>query len=396
MSSYSFKELKGAPLVIDAVYKSKSTLFGEDALSKLLPKCANQGGLRVVSRQDGTRLPAYIVLYTSFEEIEWPDYLDVESGILRYYGDNRTPGKELHDTPRNGNKYLREIFSWIDMPENRKDIPPLLVFRKTNHAFDVQFLGVAVPSNPNISPENELFAIWRTKDGKRFQNYEAYFSILDTGNEVISKEWLRQLIDDHDGSINLAPAVWRKFIDQGRHAIKPLVALTRSTVPSKNDQLPNNKDDQEIIQTIRDYYSDNPFGFETCATKLVQMMDASFHEFDLTRPWRDGGRDAVGKYRIGNNHNPLYIDCALEAKCYGADNSVGVKQVSRLTSRIKHREFGVLVTTSFISQQAYKEIIDDGHPLLIVSASDIAKILRDHSMDIKDVKIWLSELGKAP
>ena len=44
-------------------------------------------------------------------------------------------------------------------------------------------------------------------------------------------------------------------------------------------------------------------------------MDERFQEFSLTRPWRDGGRDAIGHYTIstgGKANYPLKIDCALE------------------------------------------------------------------------------------
>ena len=43
---------------------------------------------------------------------------------------------------------------------------------------------------------------------------------------------------------------------------------------------------------------------------------------------------------------------------------------------LKHRQFGVLVTTSFVAQQAYKEIREDGHPVIIVSGADIAAVLK--------------------
>lgn len=39
-------------------------------------------------RKNGSGLPAYVVLYTSMQELAWPDYLDEETGIFRYYGDN--------------------------------------------------------------------------------------------------------------------------------------------------------------------------------------------------------------------------------------------------------------------------------------------------------------------
>jgi len=204
MSDFEFDELERAPLIIDAVYKSKSTQFGDGPLSKLLPKLENQGGFRRVKRQDNSGQLAYIVLYTSLAEIDWPDFLDVETGVLRYFGDNRTPGKSLHDTPKKGNRHLRDIFAKIDSSIERKDIPPFLVFQWAGNMFDAKFLGIAVPGNPNIPPDRELNAIWRSKKGNRFQNYEAYFSILDTGDEEVSKEWLKLLINDHKDSLSLA------------------------------------------------------------------------------------------------------------------------------------------------------------------------------------------------
>lgn len=393
MSTYEFEDLESAPLVIDAVYKSKSTLFGGGPLGRLLPKVGNQGGFRTVKRRDGSGKIAYIVLYTTGTEIDWPDSLDVETGIWRYFGDNRTPGKSLHDTPAKGNYYLREIFSKIDSPTERSDIPPFLIFQWAGNQFDAKFLGVAVPGNPNIPPDRELNAIWRSKKGDRFQNYEAYFTVIDTGREEISKEWLKLLITDHANSFEAAPIAWKKFIEFGRQGVKPMLSPRSSEIPNKEQQLPNAQYDIKLLQRIRDYYKNNPFGFELCSTKIVQMMDNNFEFFELTRPWRDGGRDAIGKYKIGSSHNPLMVDFALEAKCYSSDVSVGVKSMSRLISRLRYRQFGVLVTTSYVHSQAYKEIIEDGHPILIVNALDIARILRAQGIDYQNVDIWLSQLS---
>lgn len=307
-------------------------------------------------------------------------------------GDNRTSGRNLHDTPKRGNRHLQNIFSKIDDPIERQNIPPLLVFRWAGRAFDAKFLGIAVPGNPNIPIDHELNAIWRSKNGNRFQNYEAYFTILDTGDQVISKDWLASLIRDHDNSINLAPLAWRKFIKEGRQGVKPLIAPRNTDIPTKDQQLPDNLVDQKLIQQIRDYYADNPFGFELCATKIVQKMDKNFELFELTRPWRDGGRDATAKYRIGNTQNPVLVDCAIEAKCYSEDLSVGVKPMSRLISRLRYRQFGILVTTSYVHSQAYREIIEDGHPILVINAYDIAKILRQNGIDNDSVINWLDSL----
>jgi hypothetical protein len=53
---------------------------------------------------------------------------------------------------------------------------------------------------------------------------------------------------------------------------------------------------------------------------------------------------------------------------------VGVKEVSRLISRIKHREFGVFVTTSVLNSQVYKEIREDKHPIVVITGRDIVEI----------------------
>ena len=78
------------------------------------------------------------------------------------------------------------------------------------------------------------------------------------------------------------------------------------------------------------------------------------------------------------------------AKCYGPSNSVGVREMSRLISRLRHRQFGVLVTTSYVDVQAYREIKEDGHPIVVISGGDIVDFLRlnGHST-VEAVAAWL-------
>ena len=80
----------------------------------------------------------------------------------------------------------------------------------------------------------------------------------------------------------------------------------------------------------------------------------------------------------------------LQAKRYALTTSVGVKDTSRLISRLRYRQFGVFVTTSYIADQAYKEIRKDGHPVIVVCAQDIVDILRRAGMTTSDaVETWL-------
>lgn len=394
--SVAFENLKGHNLVVDEIYEGgKAGNAGDDPISKLFPKLGNMSGFRKVSRKGDKNKLAYVVLYTSMSELEWPDYLDVETGIFRYYGDNRKAGNELTHTKQGGNKLLEEVFSLLNSDKNLEDIPPFFVFKKTGQGRDVQFLGLAAPGNPAISPDKDLVAFWRTIENKRFQNYEAYFTILDTKNVPIKQEWLHALLKNHKDSLELAPKAWKNFIEKGRYGIKALKAPRIFKVPNKYEQLQCSEDGRRCLSKIRNFYSANPTGFEACAVKIIKMMDNHFENFLLTRPWRDGGRDAIGFYCIsaGNKVNfSLKIDCALEAKCYSENNSVGVKNMSRLISRLRYRQFGILITTSYVHEQAYKEVAEDGHPILIVTASDIAYILARNMIDSTKITNWLKNI----
>lgn len=393
----SFDNLEGSDLIIDCIYEGgNQPNHAAEPLSKIFPKCGVSGGFRKVNRNDGSGKPAYVILYTTMAELEWPDYLDEETGVFRYFGDNRKPGREITNTKLKGNELLKNVFEILNSKENLEDIPPFFVFKKTGHGRDVQFLGLAAPGNQNISPDRDLVSFWRTMEGRRFQNYEAYFTILDTGEKPITQEWLVSLIEDYENNLQYAPKVWRDYIEKGRNGIKALRAPRIHKIPSKENQLKCDKEGEKCLNIIREYYKDNPYGFEICATNIVSKMDSNFVDFELTRPWRDGGRDAFGKYQIfpgGNVNDPLIIDCSLEAKCYSPNNGVGVKEMSRLISRIKYRQFGILITTSYVNSQAYKEVIEDGHPILIVTASDIAAILRVNSITSENILDWLDNIS---
>jgi hypothetical protein len=109
-----------------------------------------------------------------------------------------------------------------------------------------------------------------------------------------------------------------------------------------------------------------------------------------TRRSADGGRDGIGLYSLGPASDPIHLDFALEAKRYELTKGVGVREVARLISRLRHRQFGVLVTTSFVAPQAYQELREDAHPVVVMSAVDIVNVLAAHGMtDLVSVTEWL-------
>ena len=68
--------------------------------------------------------------------------------------------------------------------------------------------------------------------------------------------------------------------------------------------------------------------------------------------------------------------------------------MSRLISRIRYRQFGIMITTSYVDKQAYQEVVEDGHPILIVTATDIAGILRQNAINSSNVDDWLKSIDR--
>jgi hypothetical protein len=147
------------------------------------------------------------------------------------------------------------------------------------------------------------------------------------------------------------------------------------------------------VDLVYNAYKSDPYAFERCAMEIAKMFLPDIHHDELTRPWRDGGRDATGLYRIGREAGAIDVEFALEAKCYATTTGVGVEAVSRLISRLRHRQFGILVTTSYLHAQAYKEVVDDGHPVVIVAARDIAEKLKGRFGSVEAARDWLRTIA---
>lgn len=273
-------------MIVDATYEGGTVgTFADDPLAKLLP-CGNQGGFRYKKDGDGNYL--FVILYSTLAEPDWPDNLDENTGIFTYYGDNREPGHELHDTVREGNRILRDAFADTQTEEGRRNVPPFLVFTKGTKGRDVVFRGLAVPGAEGIRPIYHLVAIWKNKEGERFQNYEATFTILDVPK--MTRLYLDDILKGNPFSEN-APKAWIDWVKKRRYdalASEP-IRIHRT----RNEQLPElSSESWKILQRVYGQYKKNPFDFEVFAANPVQLMDNRIIDIDVTRPYRVGGREA--------------------------------------------------------------------------------------------------------
>lgn len=383
-----FAEIRTSDLIVDAIYKGGiSGNLADEVVGKIL-SVGNAGGFRIKGSVTGDEL-AHVALTTSGKESEWPDNLDMELGIFTYYGDNRNPGKEIHNTKKKGNLLLKKCFDWLHTDERDK-IPPFFIFQKPYKGHDVIFRGLCVPGSESLEQTEDLVAVWKTKDEKRFQNYRSKFTVLDIPR--IKRQWIDDLIDGvKDVESEHCPTEYKNWVENGTY--KPLRSTPTIEWRTKKQQLPTKTVEKQILRAIHSHFPEERATiFEKCAAKIFEMISPNnIQDIDVTRPSVDGGRDAVGKFRIGIEGTHVYWDFALEAKCYAIDNGCGVKETKRLISRLIHRQFGVFITTSYVSLQAYKEIIEDKHPVLILSGLDIVKVLKKQDIsDVEKVKTWLN------
>jgi hypothetical protein len=384
MTVFAFADLPSADLRVDAIYQGgRRGNAGDDPLGPLL-RVSNSGGFRYRGSLDKLSM---LVLTTTMSDPDWPDALDPETGTFTYFGDNKQPGCGLHDTKRFGNELLRIVFDLAHgSATDRMRVPPIFAFASLRPYRDVRFLGLAVPGAASVRPSEDLVALWKVKNGLRFQNYRATFTILDTG--TISRAWLNDVIDGRSENSH-APAAWRQWIASGSY--RPLASQRTIEYRNKAEQLPSDDAGLRLISEIRGYFSEDHHRFESCAAAIARLALPDVAQLDVTRPSRDGGRDAVGAVRLGKGPGAILVDFALEAKCYGPGNSVGVRELSRLISRLRHRQFGILVTTSYVDKYAYKEIKEDQHPIMIIAADDIVRLLRDHGLgEVEALKSWLA------
>ncbi len=152
---FSFNQLNDVDLIVDAVYKGGDKgNVGDDPLSKLLG-CGNQRGFRYLGSPPNYKM---VVLYSSLKNADWPNFIDMESGIFTYYGDNKTSGHTLSE-PR-GNKLPEFAFDILhNSPMDRCDIPPFFVFTQANQGRDVVFRGLAAPGVQGVPSTEDLVAI---------------------------------------------------------------------------------------------------------------------------------------------------------------------------------------------------------------------------------------------
>lgn len=247
----------------------------------------------------------------------------------------------------------------------------------------MRFLGLAVPGAQGMSSLDDLVAVWRRTGDQRFQNYKATFTIIN--EPVVSHSWLEEIVSGADPvSADCCPPAYRKWVETGKY--QPLITEPKTTPRNKAEQLPRTERERAILEKVRTL---SPRQFEYAAAEFLGMMDARFSNAEVTREVRDGGRDVLAKYKVGHGDHSISLQVSVEAKLWDGTSAVGVKPMMRLISRLKHRDFGVFITSSFFDRTVQQELIDDQHPVILISGGDIARMLLASDIEAESLQRWI-------
>lgn len=246
---FLFSELVNADLVVDAIYEGgESGNLSAEVISKLIPKMGNAGGFRYVGDAESTPL---VVLYSNGSNPDWPDYLDEHSGLYHYYGDNRTPGVKVLE--KKGNRVLHQAFAKRHSQSRDRALAPVfLIFESIGEGHSVRFRGLAVPGSGQMQDDEDLITIWRAKNGVRFQNYKAVFTVL---NEVeINGDWIRKIASERKLDLQdlRTPSAIKQWVESATY--NPLITERPDISGMRHRNTDSRHSSKSLLQRLRSLF----------------------------------------------------------------------------------------------------------------------------------------------
>jgi hypothetical protein len=386
----SQERIEGVPNYYAATYTAGTT-------TAKLVKGINP--LQSVKQTEGReRMPAIIIVSSprkaGSEDTPWENYLDVDNGYARYFGDNYKPDQDPDDA--NGNYRLIEQFK-MHKSENRDErikASPIVIFERTAVG-RLLFQGIGIITSMERVMQRVPGAT------TAFANYAFELTVLslaETG-DTLDWNWIskrRNPSASDQEAFELAPESWKTWVNKGNGTLTSIRrSVAKTSVVAKEEQLPDptSIEYKDLVQ-IYDFYTDNnnKHGFEYLAYKvaerLFQVNGRGYTHGWITKASGDGGADFVGRLDVGDGFSKLRIVVLGQAKCEKIATPTGGNHIARLVSRLRRGWVGVYVTTSFFSDPVQQEVIEDRCPIMMVNGKRVAqetrKMARESGLELLD------------
>ena len=321
-------------------------------------------------------------------ETPWEDFYDVDNGHIRYFGDNKEPGKDPATAP--GNKALLEAFrlAHSHSVDERLLTPPILFFKRAivNGVAKgyPQFYGLGIINSV------ELVTQWDNKLARTFTNYAFDFTVLCIAaeHEVFEWDWINSRRKKGFSlaiTNNAAPKSWRQWLNEGSNSLNKLrrrVSKLSLEKTVNQKPIPGSESDK-ILNQIYDYYANKKHRFEALAEVIAErVIDRELGIYQkgwVTQGSGDGGADFIGKVTLGSGFSKVELIVLGQAKCESLNTPTGGNHIARTVARLKRGWLGVYVTTSYFSDSVQREVIEDKYPIVLIHgrrlAEEVAKLV---------------------
>jgi hypothetical protein len=341
----------------------------------------------LIRTPEGMRRPAILIRSSPHKigshETPWQDTFDPDNGHIRYYGDNKEPGKDPSQAP--GNKVLLEEFKIHSTLDNQIRINgvPLIFYRAVSRNEKVkgfiEFNGFGIIQNV------ELVTQYDRKKERAFPNYVFDFVIFDMSKEHEEFNW--RWINDRrnpeltsEQTIKNAPDSWKKWITGGPKSIeKNRRRVSKLLVSKTSEQMPHthSREDSTLKEIYR-FYSNKKNRFEALASVItaqyIRDSGGVYKEGWITPATTDHGIDFYGRLDIGFGFGKVKVILLGQAKCESLNVPTSGTHIARTVARLKRGWVGAYVTTSYYSESVQREIIEDSYPILLINGKKVAEI----------------------
>ncbi|EDM68693.1 hypothetical protein PE36_01892 [Moritella sp. PE36] len=339
-------------------------------------------------------------------ETPWQDFYDTDNGHIRYFGDNKEPGKDPTQAP--GNKALLEAFRLAhshDIKERQKT-PPIVFFKRVT----VNGVPKGYPMFQGLGIINsiELVTQWDNNKQQSFTNYAFDFTVLCMAKEHDTFEWdwinsRRHPNFSIQDTNKKAPASWNQWFKSGANELNTVRRrVSKLQIVKSADQKPTIGSEQDaILNKIYKFYDGRKHHFEALAEFITERVIGKelgiYHKGWITQGSSDGGADFIGKVVLGSGFSKVELIVLGQAKCESLTTPTGGNHIARTVARLKRGWLGAYVTTSYFSDSVQREVIEDKYPILLINgkriAEEVSQLLHesDTYSDIDEFLAYMAE-----
>jgi len=246
----------------------------------------------------------------------------------------------------------------------------------------VEFNGFGVITNA------ERIVQYNRKKKIDFVNYVFDFAVLEmtTENEFFDWQWINLRRDKNlsiEETLKKAPSSWKKWIKLGNESIDRLRRnVFKLNVLPRSEQKPEEGSKElKTLKEIYDFYDKKKLKFECLASKvteyLIKKSAKNYKAGWITKGSGDSGIDFIGRMDIGTGFGSAKLIVLGQAKCESLNSPTGGNHIARTVAKLKRGWLGVYVTTSYFSNPAQIEILEDKYPLLLINGKKLAELVNE-------------------